>query len=100
MCPHHTRTRAGDRAPANEVLEAFSRGIQGIVSTVSRTRGMAVFSQELAAVSKSLTALSKGQAAISANQHEVLRRTGTCPATCAVFLAESQRCRLYSNNWR
>lgn len=70
-------TRAGDRAPANEVLEAFSRGIQGKVSTVSRTRGMAVLSQELAAVFKGLAALSKGQAAISANQHEVLRRTGT-----------------------
>ncbi|CAN0453611.1 unnamed protein product [Ectocarpus sp. 8 AP-2014] len=41
-------TRAGDRAPANEVLKALSRRIQGIVSTVSRTRGMAEFSQELA----------------------------------------------------
>lgn len=55
--------REGERGTASEVLEAFSRGVQGLVSTVSKTRGMEYIVQKLATMSD--------------NQQEVLRRTGT-----------------------
>eukprot|EP00752_Nemacystus_decipiens_P013633 g12086.t1 len=52
-----------ERGTASEVLEVFSRGMQGLVSTVSKTRGMEYIVQKLAVISE--------------NQQEVLRRTGT-----------------------
>lgn len=56
-------TPEDERGTASEVLEAFSRGVQGLVSTVSKTRGMEYIVQKLAVMFE--------------NQQEVLRRTGT-----------------------
>lgn len=56
-------THEDERGTASEVLEAFSRGVQDMVSTVSKTRGMEYIVQKLAVMSE--------------NQQEVLRRTGT-----------------------
>ena len=56
-------THEDERGTASEVLGAFSRGTRGLVSTVSKTRGMEYVVQKLAVISE--------------NQQEVLRRTGT-----------------------
>ncbi|CAM9188513.1 unnamed protein product [Ectocarpus sp. 6 AP-2014] len=56
-------TSEGERGTASEVLEAFSRGMDGLVSTISKTRGMEYITRKLAAISNC--------------QEEILRRTGT-----------------------
>lgn len=82
-----------ERGTASEVLEAFSRGMQGLVSTVSKTRGMEYIVQRLAVISD--------------NQQEMLRRTGTIAgmstASCrssSTSDGESQRCRPCWSTWR
>lgn len=67
-------TSVDERGTASDVLEAFSRGIQGLVSTVSRTRGMATLRRMLAVISE--------------DQQEVLRRTGTISGNVGRVLQE------------
>lgn len=55
-------TSGDERGTASQVLEEFSRGIQGTQSVVSKTRGMESIARTLAAMSE--------------RQEEVLRRTG------------------------
>ncbi|CAN0073764.1 unnamed protein product [Ectocarpus sp. 8 AP-2014] len=63
-----------ERGTAGEVLEAFTRGIQGLVSTVSKTRGMESLKRMLAVISE--------------DQQEVLRRTGTISGNVGRVLQE------------
>ncbi|CAM9796640.1 unnamed protein product [Laminaria digitata] len=63
-----------ERGTASEVLEAFTRGIQGLVSTVSKTRGMESLKRMLAVISE--------------DQQEVLRRTGTISGDVGRVLQE------------
>ncbi|CAN0059348.1 unnamed protein product [Ectocarpus fasciculatus] len=63
-----------ERGTASEVLEAFTRGIQGLVSTVSKTRGMESLRRMLTVISE--------------DQQEVLRRTGTISGNVGRVLQE------------
>lgn len=67
-------TREDERGTASEVLEAFSRGMQGLVSTVSKTRGMEYIAQKLSVITE--------------NQEEVLKRTGTIAGNVGRILQE------------
>ncbi|CAM9468710.1 unnamed protein product, partial [Hapterophycus canaliculatus] len=67
-------TSVDERGTASEVLEAFTRGIQGLVSTVSKTRGMETLTRMLAVISE--------------DQQEVLRRTGTISGNVGRVLQE------------
>eukprot|EP00903_Cladosiphon_okamuranus_P017351 g15985.t1 len=73
-------TREDERGTASEVLEGFSRGMLGLVSTVSKTRGMEYIAQKLAVISE--------------NQQEVLRRTGTTAGNLDRVLQEQLDLRL------
>ena len=67
-------TSVDERGTASEVLEAFTRGIQGLVSTVSKTRGMENLQRKLAEISE--------------GQQEVLRQSGTISGNVGRVLQE------------
>ncbi|CAM9778355.1 unnamed protein product [Scytosiphon promiscuus] len=67
-------TSVDERGTASEVLEAFTRGIQGLVSTVSKTRGMETLTRMLVAMSE--------------DNQELLRRTGTISGNVGRVLQE------------